>query len=68
MQHPNIIKLYTAFTDDFHIFIVTEYASGNKLTKHFNSSEETTRKIIKQVIAAVQFMHNKNVVHRDLKP
>lgn len=68
MDHPNIIKSYTAFTDDFHIFTITEYALGVQLTKKFNSSEEVTSRIIYQVLNALQHMHEKGVVHRDLKP
>lgn len=38
MNHPNIIKSYTSFSDEFHIFLLSEYAKGTKLTKKFKSS------------------------------
>lgn len=68
MNHPNIIKSYAAFCDEFHIFLLTEYAAGCKLTKKFNSSEEETNKIIKQVLDSLKFIHEQGIVHRDLKP
>lgn len=39
MNHPNIVKSYYSFTDEFHIFLLMECANGQKLTKKFKSSE-----------------------------
>ena len=33
LNHPNIVKAYDSFTDDFHIFIVMEYVHGLLLVK-----------------------------------
>lgn len=68
MNHPNIMKTYAAFTDEFHIFLLTEFAEGDKLLKKFNSSEGYVSRIISQTLDAVRSMHQNNVAHRDLKP
>ena len=28
LDHPNIVKLYTHFCDDYHIFLLMEYIEG----------------------------------------
>lgn len=33
IDHPNIVKAYESFTDDFHIFILMEYVHGDMLVK-----------------------------------
>jgi len=50
MNHPNIVKSYFSFTDEFHIFLLMEHIRGQKLTKKFKSSEKYVKKIIKQVV------------------
>ena len=40
INHPNIVRAYEAFTDDYHIFILMEYINGCLLTKKFKASEK----------------------------
>ena len=35
INHPNIVKAYQSFTDDYHYFILMEYVQGASLTKKF---------------------------------
>jgi serine/threonine protein kinase len=37
IDHPNIVKAYESFTDDYHYFILMEYIQGISLTKKFKS-------------------------------
>lgn len=37
IDHPNIIKAYESFTDEFHIFILMEYVQGKSLVTKFKS-------------------------------
>ena len=70
--HPNIIGLKDVFSDQLHVYIVMELMRGGELLdrlkeKHsFTEAEAST--IFRQLVSAVSFMHQKNVVHRDLKP
>ena len=57
LKHPNIVKGYSSFTDDFHIFLIMEYAPGKKLTKLFKSEEKKVKKIIRKVAESVSYMH-----------
>ena len=48
-----------------------EYAKGGELTQLINSKEpipeSQIKNIFKQIYDAVQYLHNKNIIHRDLK-
>ena len=70
--HPNIVKLVDVFSDQLHIYMVMELMKGGelleRLQRRHSFTEQQASAIIKQLVSAVSFMHQKNVVHRDLKP
>ena len=49
-----------------------DYAKGNELSNYIQEkgllSEKEAKRIFKQIHEAVSYMHNRSVVHRDLKP
>ena len=64
LSHPNIIKLVESFGN----FIVAEYCEGGDLSHGVHSlSSGDTKEIIVQVFLAVKYLHDKNILHRDLK-
>ena len=69
--HPNIIKIYSFYTYENYLYNVMEYAKGGELTQLINSKDEIPetriKDIFKQIYKAVQYIHNKNIIHRDLK-
>ena len=71
LDHPNIIKIYCYYTYENYLYNVMEYAKGGELTQYINStkniSEEKIKNIFKQIYEAVKYIHNKNIIHRDLK-
>ena len=70
--HPNIVRLVDVFKDQLHVYIVMELVKGgellDRLRKRHSFTEQQACAIFKQLVSAVTFMHQKNVVHRDLKP
>jgi calcium-dependent protein kinase len=74
LDHPNIVKYFETFEDDFYIHIVMEYIPGDNLFKvvtnkkynHF--TEKDAAIIIKFLLKAVMFLHKNKIVHRDIKP
>ena len=53
MDHPNIVKLYTHFEDEYHVFLLMEYIEGGILMDKLKSSEDTVSKYVSETIDAV---------------
>ncbi len=72
LQHPNIARLLDGGTTSRGLpYLVMEYIDGEPLdawcAKHQPSLGERLR-MFRQVCAAVQYAHQRMVIHRDLKP
>ncbi len=72
LEHANIARLYDAgVTPSGQPFIAMEYVEGETLGTYAELHQLSTRDrcaLFLQVLAAVQFAHQRLVVHRDLKP
>lgn len=66
-----MLRLRDVFEDDTTIYLVMDFVKGGELFEKIidrgNYSEEDTRKIIKQVLEAVKYLHTQGIAHRDLK-
>ncbi|CAD5226416.1 unnamed protein product [Bursaphelenchus okinawaensis] len=71
LDHPNIVKLYQVMETDQTLYLVMEYASGGEvfdyLVAHGRMKEKEARAKFRQIVSAVQYLHSKNIIHRDLK-
>ncbi|XP_063991691.1 serine/threonine-protein kinase SIK3-like isoform X2 [Diachasmimorpha longicaudata] len=71
LRHPHIIRLYQVMETEKMIYLVTEYAPGGEIFDHLvrngRMSESEARRIFKQIVQAVHYLHQNRVVHRDLK-
>eukprot|EP00933_Yihiella_yeosuensis_P021062 TRINITY_DN16761_c0_g2_i1.p1 TRINITY_DN16761_c0_g2~~TRINITY_DN16761_c0_g2_i1.p1 ORF type:complete len:404 (+),score=78.76 TRINITY_DN16761_c0_g2_i1:88-1299(+) len=70
--HPNIVRLYESFMDKLNIYQVMEHCEGGKLTQKILESEgfteQETANVVQQLLLAVEYMHSRLIVHRDIKP
>ncbi|XP_067868211.1 serine/threonine-protein kinase N2-like isoform X2 [Heterodontus francisci] len=69
-QHPFLVNLFACFQTTNHVCFVMEYAPGGDLMMHIRSnvfSEPQARFYAACVILGLQFLHEKNIVYRDLK-
>ncbi|KAM3142973.1 hypothetical protein pb186bvf_005036 [Paramecium bursaria] len=72
---PTIIKYYESFIESDSINIIMEYAEGGSLYDKIQTNQREGVQFDKdqilywlaQLVIAIQFMHNKNILHRDLK-
>ena len=72
LDHPNIIKVYEFFQDEKHFFIVTELCIGGELfdriVKSHHFTERKAAETMEQILSAVVYCHDNQIVHRDIKP
>ena len=75
IDHPNVIKLYEKYESDNHIYLVMEKCDGGELFDDLMIrmesgkmySEKEVAIIMRQVLSAIQYCHEKKICHRDLK-
>ena len=72
LNHPNIVSYYGSFHSDGLINVVMEYADGGSLFTHIQKAnapffEHQILSYAVQIFLALQHMHSKNILHRDLK-
>lgn len=71
LHHPNIIRLYEVVETLAKLHIVMEYAGGGELFTRISNegkfSEPEARNIYAQVVAGMEHLHSRNIIHRDLK-
>jgi len=73
LHHNNIVKYHTHFSDSSYNYIVMEYINGQDLFSKLEMnefagfSEKSSRKILLDLARALNYCHQKNVAHLDIK-
>jgi serine/threonine protein kinase len=71
--HPNIIRLYAAWVEDGKLYMVMEYASKGDIAREIELedtdglSEARAAEVVQQIASALEYMHSKDIIHRDVK-
>jgi serine/threonine protein kinase/WD40 repeat protein len=71
-RHPNILDVYDFGQDEDFAYLVMPYADGGTLSQYLKkngrlSLEETTH-FLQQIASGLDFAHDLEIVHRDIKP
>mmetsp|Transcript_9203 Transcript_9203/g.17325 ORF Transcript_9203/g.17325 Transcript_9203/m.17325 type:complete len:804 (+) Transcript_9203:48-2459(+) len=70
--HPYICGLRGIFEDEKHYYMVLDLVSGGEMFEHLIKlgaySEADASRLVKEVAAALTFLHDIGIVHGDLKP
>uniref|UniRef100_A0AAZ3RAP6 Protein kinase domain-containing protein n=1 Tax=Oncorhynchus tshawytscha TaxID=74940 RepID=A0AAZ3RAP6_ONCTS len=72
IKHENIVALEDIYESPNHLYLIMQLVSGGELfdrivEKGFYTEMDASR-LIKQVLNAVNYLHDMGIVHRDLKP
>jgi len=71
-NHPFIVGLQYAFQTKEKLFLVLEYCPGGDLSDYLTAedylSEERTRIYVAEIILAIEDLHKRGIIFRDLKP
>lgn len=72
VDHPFIVKLYKTFEDPDHVYFLLEYVYGGEVFSHLRQagrfSKEYTKFYAGQIVLVLKYLHEMNIVYRDLKP
>ena len=76
LNHQNIYKFFDLKTTRHHYYLVMEYVNGGSLAeclrkfrKKYNMPfpEEIVQHLMRQIIDAFKYIHEKGIIHRDIK-
>jgi calcium-dependent protein kinase len=72
LDHPNIVKIHEIIEDENHLYIVQDYCEGGDLfsfiVKNKILSENLVKLILKQILDGLNYLHQKGIIHRNVKP
>ncbi|KAF0699842.1 Aste57867_9618 [Aphanomyces stellatus] len=70
--HPNIVASLGSAADDTSLYIATEYVDGGDLfgfiVRHGCVAPPTAATLVRELVAALAFLHAHGIVHGDVKP
>jgi serine/threonine protein kinase len=71
-EHPQIPRLLAYFEQEKYLYLVQEYIDGQDLRQELATtgafSEQKIQQLLADLLPVLQFIHNKGVIHRDIKP
>jgi serine/threonine protein kinase len=73
VNHKNIVRLYDLFDTTDKLYFVLEYMRGGALyevlsDRRIQYNEQRASIILRDVLSGLEYLHERNIVHRDVKP
>ncbi|NLI71109.1 MAG: protein kinase [Bacteroidales bacterium] len=74
IDHPNIVRYISKGYDKEGIYILTEFVDGLSLDELFQvkpnyfKNKANVKKILSQLLSSLSYLHNRQIVHADIKP
>lgn len=76
LEHPNIVKFFSSYETNSHIFLIMELINGSSLKtlieerkkEEKSFSEQELRDLFRGITEAIRYLHQNEIVHRDIKP
>lgn len=71
-EHPQIPRLLAYFEQEEHLYLVQELIDGQDLKQELATegafSEQKIRQLLADVLPILKFIHDRGIIHRDIKP
>ncbi|MEA5624668.1 serine/threonine-protein kinase [Nostoc sp. UHCC 0251] len=71
-DHDQIPRLFAHFDEDGDFYLVQEFIDGHALTQEIlpgqRLSENAVVNLLKGILEVLSFVHENNIIHRDIKP
>ncbi|MBE9227247.1 serine/threonine protein kinase [Phormidium sp. LEGE 05292] len=71
-KHPQIPELLAYFTQDNRQYLIQQFIDGQTLSQELAQkgafNETQTRQLLNDLLPILQFVHSRQVIHRDIKP
>jgi serine/threonine protein kinase len=73
LEHPNIVPIYDYGQEDGYVYLVMRLLNGGSLTEWLSARNQLPSlpdviRLIRPIASALDYAHNKSVIHRDMKP
>ncbi|ORZ13476.1 kinase-like domain-containing protein [Absidia repens] len=72
IEHPLIVNMRYAFQDEEHLFLALDLMAGGSmrflLDRYTSIKEIQVRFYIADLICALEYLHQRRIAHRDIKP
>jgi ankyrin repeat protein len=72
IKHPFIVSLKYAFQTSDKLFLILDYCPGGDLASHLSKekkfTEQRARIYISEIVLALEELHKRDIIYRDLKP
>ena len=70
--HQQIPTLYAYFQENHYFYLIQEWIEGETLSEYCQKNggidEKKLRKILSSLLSVLEYIHEKEIVHRDIKP
>ncbi|WP_242054860.1 serine/threonine-protein kinase [Nostoc flagelliforme] len=71
-DHDQIPRLFAHFNEDGDFYLVQEFIDGHALTQEIvpgqHLSENAVLNLLKDILEVLAFVHQNDIIHRDIKP
>lgn len=71
-QHDQIPELFAYFEENGEFYLVQEFIEGHDLTEELvpgkQMDEQAVVELLKSILEVLAFVHDNNIIHRDIKP
>ena len=71
IDHPNIVKIFEFYSNKSKYYLILEFCEGGNLYEFLDENKLSEFQVIYimfQILSAMNYCHNMNILHRDLKP